>query len=151
MREDSGEAEALPAENDFYGRMRERIMQAKKMSTHGRQQGDPLVYGFTLSFKGEKPVFEEFGNTRFSPEGLPIREPMTDVLTGRSHVSVIMELPGAGQEDIELNATDRKLKLHVDMQKIIFEKEVDLGVDIDPDSVDATLKNGILEIHMRRL
>jgi HSP20 family protein len=88
---------------------------------------------------------------RVAPDGTPIREPLTDILRGESHLSVIMELPGVEGDDIELNTSDTKVTLHVESGNRIYDKEVELGCRVDPSSVEATFKNGILEVRIDRL
>lgn len=154
MGEEEDKKESVRLFNDFFdggekkdilARINRRMADARGLSPHNKRPEDPLIYGLKMTFRAGEPRIEEFGNMRYTANGLPIREPLTDVLKGRTHVSVIMELPGVRQQDIDLKVEANKLYLNVESGNRIYSKEVSLDCIVDPDTVDATFKNGILE------
>ncbi|MBD3389100.1 MAG: Hsp20 family protein [Candidatus Altiarchaeales archaeon] len=117
------------------------------------EPGKSYVYGFTMRTGPDgKPHVEEFGNVP-RPGVEPIsggREPLVDVIDGKEQVSVIAELPGVDKKDIDLNAGERTLSIKVDTEGRKYHKELKLPADVDPDSVKATYKNGILDVKLKR-
>ncbi|MDX1534375.1 MAG: Hsp20/alpha crystallin family protein, partial [Thermoplasmata archaeon] len=78
------------------------------------------------------------------------REPMTDVMDRGDTVSVTVELPGVEKEDIDLRTTPERLTIKVDTEERQYHKEVDLDAPVDPKSVRATYKNGVLDILLKK-
>jgi HSP20 family protein len=115
--------------------------------------GKSYVYGFSMRTGPDgKPVIEEFGNVpRRGGHELPgEREPLVDVIDGKEEVSVIAELPGVDKKDIDLKAGERSLSIIVDTDRRKYHKELKLPADVDPDSVKAAYKNGILDVKLKR-
>lgn len=118
----------------------------------------PFVYGFSIRMGPDGiPHIEEFGNTKprrgmervFS--GLEGREPLTDIIEAEDSISITVELPGVEKEDIDLNATENSLTIHVDTEERKYHKEIDLPAEVDPESTTATYKNGVLDITLKRI
>ena len=66
-------------------------------------------------------------------------------------VKVIAEVPGVDKNDINLNASERKLIISVDTPQRKYYKEVDLPTEVDPQSAKATYKNGVLEVVLKKV
>ena len=115
-------------------------------------KGQPYVYGFTMRVGPDgRPQFQEFGNTKpFRPETLDGREPITDVIEAKDHVAVTLEIPGVDREDINLSATKDRLTVRVDTANRKYFKEVALPVRVKPETTEATYKNGVLDITIKR-
>lgn len=104
---------------------------------------------------------EFFGPTRAKRPG--VREPLTDINETKDQVIVTMELPGASKRDINLEVTSQGIEISAKTKKIMeegnisessftqFKKYMTLPVEVDPDSVDARYKNGILEVKLNKL
>ncbi len=75
---------------------------------------------------------------------------MTDVMDRGDSVSVTVELPGVGKDDIDLRATPDRLAIRVDTPERQYHKSVDLDTPVDPKSVRATYKNGVLDIVLKK-
>jgi HSP20 family protein len=124
-------------------------------------EGGPFVYGFSMRIGPDgKPHFQEFGNVggffgrlRGARPRLPSerREPLTEVIEGENEVSITMELPGVEKKDIDLNLTDSELRVIVDTPTRKYQKYVELPPEIDPETVKATYKNGVLDITIKYL
>jgi len=115
--------------------------------------GRKYVYGFQMhSGPDGKPVLEEFGNVPKPGAQLPSdeREPLVDVIDGKEEVTVIAELPGVNKEAIDLKADNKSLTIKVDNENRRYYKEIELPAKIKPDSVNASYKNGILEVKLKR-
>ena len=110
------------------------------------------VYGFTMKTGPDgKPVIEEFGNIpRHGEEHLPgEREPLVDVIDGKDEVTVIAELPGVDKKDIDLKADVGQLAIKVHTHNRRYHKVLNMPEDVDPDSIKAQYKNGILEVKLK--
>ncbi len=115
---------------------------------------EPMIYGFSMRVGPDgKPHVEEFGNaTRpVVNQEEALREPLTDVIEEADQVKVIVELPGVEKDDIKLSTTENTLDINVDTEHHRFSKEVSLPCDVNPDSANASYKNGVLEISLDRL
>jgi HSP20 family protein len=115
----------------------------------------PLVYGFSVQTSSDgEPVVREVSNTpapaQLTSGGPDDREPLIDVMESDDTVRVIVELPGVRKDDIKIDAHERLLDIEVDNEAKQFRHQVDLPCDIQPDSVKASCKNGVLVISMRR-
>jgi HSP20 family protein len=116
--------------------------------------GNPFVYGFSLRIGPDgKPQIEQFGNTpRPSPE-IAVeggREPITDLIQHPEHYSVTVELPGVEKEDIQVWVADQRLTIKVDTAARRYYKEIDLPGPVKSDTTDATFKNGVLDVTVKR-
>jgi HSP20 family protein len=116
----------------------------------------PMVYGFSIRIGPDGiPHIQEFGNVKRSLGIPPIevtegQEPLTDVIMGKDEIAVTVELPGVAKEDIELNMEDDRLVIHVDTPERKYHKEVELPPDVRSDTIEATYKNGVLDVTIKR-
>jgi len=157
---DEFEDEDFPSlfDGDFHQRIHEHIERImhdafRHIDDLDREQARNYIYGFSMH-TGEdgKPVFEEFGNVpRPGTQHIPgEREPLVDVIGGREDVTVIAELPGVDRKDIELDADLRGLTIDVDAAGRKYHKLIRLPAEVDPDTVQASYKNGVLEVKIKR-
>ena len=130
-------------------RMMEQMMNGSMDLGEGSQ-----VYGVPMHVGPDgRPRMQEFGNVKgpVVPERTAaVREPLMDVIEEKDVVRVILELPGARKEDIEVNNQDVWLDVSVNDPERRFAKRIELPCQIKADSVVARLKNGVLEITMDR-
>ncbi len=86
----------------------------------------------------ERPIKPPLGE---SPN--EVREPLTDVFEDERSVKLIVELPGAKKDDVQLNVSDGQAEVKAKN----FYKVVKLPTDnLNPDKIDATCRNGVLEV-----
>jgi HSP20 family protein len=78
------------------------------------------------------------------------REPLVDTIVNPDTVKVVAELPGVEKPDISLECDGQKLTLKVDTDKRRYYKELELPVEVDPDTSKASYKNGVLELLLTR-
>ncbi len=122
----------------------------------------PFVYGYSFSVGPDgKPVVREFGNVKPSMGGgffgakpkLSVREerePLVDAIVQEDSVKVVAELPGVEKSDIALQCDGRNLTVKVDTDKRRYYKDLELPVEVDPDTSRASYKNGVLELVLTR-
>jgi len=119
------------------------------------------VYGFTIrtgirgSEGGTGLKVEPFGNVR--PDEKTGRatvheviEPPVDVFEEPDHVSVVVELPGVGPDDLSIEVDDDILNIRAERNKKKYHKEVLLPAAFKPEQMTHTCRNGILEIRFQR-
>ncbi|MEK9133147.1 MAG: Hsp20/alpha crystallin family protein [Patescibacteria group bacterium] len=112
------------------------------------------ICGFTVSTGlGQKQSkLETFGNIKKTKEGLKVtetREPVVDMFDEKTHVTLIVELPGVQEKDIELEFTKGVLRLNTTGEKK-YAKEITLPANIDFASKKMSFKNGILELKFNK-
>jgi HSP20 family protein len=140
------------------------LVRERKLPDGGmvREMG-PFVYGYSFSMGPDgKPVIREFGNVKPSLKGGPLgsvkprldvkedREPLVDTIVNPETVKVVAELPGVEKSDISLECDGHRLTLKVDTDKRRYYKELELPVEVDPDTSKASYKNGVLELLLTR-
>ena len=135
------------------------MMRDNKVGEGAEREAGPFVYGYSFSAGiNGKPVIREFGNVKPSlrrgasgmpKAGLDIheqREPLVDTIVLVDVVKVVAELPGVEKSDINLECNGKTLTLRVDSSTRKYYKQLDLPVEVDPDTSKASYKNGVLEL-----
>ncbi len=122
----------------------------------------PFVYGYSMSMGPDgKPVIREFGNvkasrpTAFGPKRARLdvkeeREPLVDLIEEMDAIKVVAEVPGVEKEDIDLKAAENSLTISVDAKARRYYKEVEFPSTVDPESVKASYRNGVLEVTLTK-
>ena len=148
--------------DDFFSEFEEEFRRMQEHMSHlfdEALRGDEhdhlrrYVYGFSMhSDPDGKSVIEEFGNVpREGEDRVPgQREPLVDVIDGKEDVTVIAEIPGVDKRDIDVKADDKTLAISVPNGSGGYHKELDLPAEVDPGTIKAEYKNGILEVKLRR-
>ena len=117
----------------------------------GRLKG---VYGFSVrTGLGGKPVIEQFGNlqeTESGPVVVENREPLMDVFDEGERVLVIAELPGIEEKDVRLSVNGDILDVAASTRDRKYHKEVLLPASVDPESLESSYRNGVLEIRLAK-
>ena len=101
----------------------------------------------SLGLKGKSHLPRLFG----SGKEMDIREPYVDVMDEHDHIKIIAEMPGIKKDDIKLKATktgDIHITAKGDNYK--YEKDLQLDVEIDPNTIKANYNNGVLEIQIKK-
>jgi len=135
---------------------RNLIRERKTDKGYVREFG-PIVYGYSIRVGPDgKPIIREFGNVKpgRKPEIVELseaREPLVDVYEEEEVIKVVAEVPGVEKDDINLNASERKLIISVDTPQRKYYKEVDLPAEVDPKSTKASYKNGVLEVVLKKV
>ena len=119
------------------------------------------VYGFTIrtglrgSEGGTGLKVEPFGNVRQDEKTgratvHEVIEPPVDVFEEPDHVSVVVELPGVGPDDLTLELADDILNIRAERNRKKYRKEVLLPAAFSTEQMTYTCRNGILEIRFQR-
>ena len=116
----------------------------------GRKRG---VVGFSIrvGLGNEAVKVERFGNLRQDEKTgnavvQAVREPMVDVFDEADHVLVVAEMPGIGEEDVQVELKDDILNLSAEHGDQKYRKEVLLPAAFPAESMSRTCRNGIVEI-----
>jgi HSP20 family protein len=115
----------------------------------------PFVYGYSMTVGPDgRPKVREFGNVRspFSGKGLftkPFisseREPLTEVTTLDKDVKVVVEMPGATKENIQIKSYDHSVEVSAAGPRK-YHEVINLPEEADVETAKSVFNNGILEI-----
>lgn len=87
---------------------------------------------------------------RFSKHNLKPREPLVDVFDKGGHVLVVAELPNVREEDLTIKAVGNVLKINAKTPGGRLKREIELPESREYEVLEASLKNGVLEIDLRK-
>ncbi|MFQ5916761.1 MAG: Hsp20/alpha crystallin family protein [Candidatus Binatia bacterium] len=86
-----------------------------------------------------------------APETPEVVEPAVDVFQEEEEVVVVAEVPGVGLEDLEVAVEGNVLSLSTkEGVRRQYKKVIELGSPVAGESLQATCRNGILEIHLKK-
>ncbi|MFQ5838019.1 MAG: archaeal heat shock protein Hsp20 [Thermoplasmata archaeon] len=139
--------------DEIFEDMRKRMEKILSGTLKDIDTAKPFVWGYSFRIGPDgKPQFHQFGDTEVIRPwaGESRREPLTDVIERKDSISITVELPGVEKEDIDLQATPDRLTIRVDNPERRYYKEMNLPAPVDPDSVKATFKNGVLDITLKK-
>ncbi len=117
------------------------------VNTGARAFSKPVVAGMAMGFGPEgKPRIQFFGDNLIGPDGFraPIYEQVLDEKEG--NLRLLVELPGVEKEDVQISALEDKVTLEAAKGERMYRTEIVLQRDIDPDSGEASYKNGLLDV-----
>lgn len=78
-------------------------------------------------------------------------EPLLDMYVDDANVTVVAELHGVDKDYIQIRTTEDKLTISVNTPKRGYFKELSLPAKVDLKSWTSSLKNGVLEIRLKKL
>ncbi len=124
----------------------------------GRLRG---VYGINvktgLGDRGQQELkVEPFGNVHPKKPGKPgkpaedVREPLVDVHEEEDHVLVLAEIPGASEDNVQVELAGDQLNIEAKRGETRYRKEVVLPESFAKDQMEWNCKNGILQIRLQR-
>ncbi|MFH1141631.1 MAG: Hsp20/alpha crystallin family protein [Chloroflexota bacterium] len=88
---------------------------------------------------------------RPAPSAAEVVEPPVDVFTEEQQVVIVADVPGVGLEDLELRVEDSVFSLAAKpLARRNYRKQVTLTAEVDPASLSATCRNGVLEVRIAR-
>jgi HSP20 family protein len=112
------------------------------------------IFGVSVrTLQGGKPVFETFGNIKKTPKGPvveEVREPIVDLFDEKSHVRLIVELPGVSDEGLSIELKGDILNLNAASKERQYAKEILLPCPVKQESLQKSFHNGILEITIEK-
>jgi len=110
------------------------------------------VYGVRVSVLGGQTRVEPFGNIRPSargPDVADVREPLIDVFDEEGEVMIVAELPGASDDQIEVEIEGDVLSLKSGGGRR-YAKEILLPCAVDAKSLTRAFRNGLLELKVKK-
>lgn len=112
----------------------------------------PRVYGFTLEFGPEgKAKFAELAGKPSIQKPTPkVHDPFVEVINGKDQVTLITEVPGVDQKHLHLKPYAKQVSMRVSDPDRMLSKTIALPMEVDPESMSYSLKNGILEITLKK-
>lgn len=139
--------------DEIMAEMDEMLRQMMEEMQNGPREFRPFVYGFSMSQRpGEEPEIREFGNIQPDYEGRRVdmaRRPLVDVFESDDKVHVIAEMPGVEKEDINVEYIEGGLLISGQRGDQRYEEKVELPCPVDPESAEATYRNGVLEVTLQ--
>jgi len=117
------------------------------------RQGDATITGHirTRGLLGEQEyhigtVGKPTMRGKSAPEPPEVGEPPVDVFDEGSHITIIADVPGVGLEDLELTIHERTFGLSTRATaRRGYRKELHLTAEVEPASLQASCRNGVLE------
>jgi len=108
-------------------------------------------YSIRVGIGNEGIKVERFGNLRKDEKTgkavvHPVREPLVDLFDEADHVLVLVEMPGMGSGDVQLELRDDILTIAAEKGDQKYRKEVLLPSAFLPANMSHTCRNGILEV-----
>jgi HSP20 family protein len=101
-----------------------------------------------------KPRIRESNARQWPQDELEIsdeQEPLVDIIEEGNLVVVLAALPGVNKDDIDLGLTENILTFCVDSVDFEWYDELKLPSRVNPKSAQASFKNGVLKIKMKKL
>ena len=109
----------------------------------------PLSYSYrvVIDQDGQRKVTERYDDRTVQNKVAADNDgPLIDVLEQEEKVRVIMHVPGASREDVDLECKDRSLMVKVENASCSMMREVPLPCTVVPSSAIAECRNGVLEV-----
>lgn len=122
-----------------------RIHSGPIKRTHGRRR---RLYTKKPLIKGVETRQESFAPAAVKP--IEEREPIVDIFEDEETVTVMAELPGVTEKDIEWDVEGGTLTIKTNISERKYYKEIDLPKAVEKKGAKSTYRNGILEIKMRK-
>jgi len=133
------------------------ISQAGEFEIPGLGEKGKGIFGFSIrplaGGEGESTVkVQPFGNIHKTEQGVAVeeaREPVVDVLEEGDQIRVIAELPGVSESEIRHEINGDVLTISTEGDRA-YSAEVLLPAAADPESVESSYNNGILELRLKK-
>ena len=120
-------------------------------------KGAKAVYGLSIKLgglAGESPQVETFGNIKKDEKGAPVveevREPLVDVFDEADKITIIAEIPGVEEKNIQIEVKDDIIELKAEDSDKKYHKEVLLPSKVKKESLCSTYRNGVLKITLTK-
>lgn len=115
------------------------------------QGTNPFVFGFQMSVGPDgKPTIQRFGNPTDDFDAPPHLEPLVDVIDEGDDVIVVAELPGVEKDEINVKIKGTRLTIHVENPDRPYHKEIELPSRVRKDEAKSSIRNGVLEVRLKK-
>jgi HSP20 family molecular chaperone IbpA len=133
--------------SDAFRRIQELLEQMIRESMeNGNGTARPM--GFTIVIRGSGPF--PVGLAGQGPENGGALDPLVEVHEGDEEVLVLGELPGISEDQVMLDLEGDVLRISATDGARNFVGRASLP-PVDPDSLSASCRNGVLEVRLRRI
>jgi HSP20 family protein len=98
-------------------------------------------------------VIQKFGNKFPEQPGermTPRFEPLVDVIDEKEEVIVVADLPGVEKDQVKVSVRGKILTLDVSNPERPYHREVELPAKIKKDEAKSALRNGVLEVRLKK-
>ena len=159
-------AEALSSQEGFRSRLeelRERLIAAGgketlsdlewkrgavKVTGHLRTRGILGDQEFHIGTMGKR---HEEGEQPSAGQPEQASEPPVDILDEGKLVRIVADVPGVSLDDLALDVGKRRVTISTrDTSRRSYRKELRLDTEVDPASMRASCRNGVLEVYLRK-
>ena len=154
-----------PNINEFIKHLMNQFNNLKEfMESNTLEPSQPIVWGWSTHIGSDGvPHIRQFGNFdlqdpkfKHSLEEITPRnkfEPFYDIIVDdeTNEIVIIVEVPGISKEELELYATDDAISLKSSNPQYNYDLTIPLKQEVDPQSMKATLNNGVLELKAKRV
>jgi HSP20 family molecular chaperone IbpA len=132
--------------SDAFRRLQEILEQ---MIRESMEEGNFMVrpVGFTIIIRGTGPF--PLGQAVQAPENGGTLEPRIEVHEGEEEVRVLGELPGISGDQVRFDLEEGVLRISATDGARNYLGQATLP-PVDPESLSASLRNGVLEVRLRR-
>lgn len=79
------------------------------------------------------------------------RQPLFDVFEEENHLTVLSEMPGIDEKDVNIEADENTITITAENSTKKYLKKVWLPTSIKKDTVKSTYRNNILQIRLEKL
>jgi len=132
---------------DSFRKLQEFLEQMIRESIEqGNIGGRPL--GFTIVIRGGGPFPP--GQFGLSPGNGGTLEPHIEVHEGEGEILVLAELPGMSEDQVRFDLEEGALRIAASDGARQFVGRAEIP-PVDPDSLRASCRNGVLEVRFRRI
>ncbi len=114
---------------------------------------NPFVFGFSMKVGPDgKPIIQRFGNAPVDDGSklTPHLEPLVDVIEESDEIVVVAEVPGVEKDEIKVRIKGRTLTIEVNNSERPYHKSLELPSKVKKDDAKSALRNGVLEIRLRK-
>lgn len=133
--------------SDAYRKLQEFLEQ---MIRESMEQGNFIArpMGFTIVIRGGGPFpAGQFGP---APENGGALEPLIEVHEEEEEILVLAELPGVSEDQVRFDLEEGALRIAASDGARRFMGRAEIP-PVDPDSLRASCRNGVLEVRFRRI
>ena len=110
---------------------------------------NPFTFGFSMRVGPDgKPMMQRFGNTPGTEEHT--LEPLVDVVEEDDEIIVVAEVPGVERDEIKVKIKGTLLTIHADNPERPYHKEIELPSKVQKDEAKSAIRNGVLEIRLKK-
>jgi len=115
------------------------------------------IFGFSVKTlaggEGPSVSVRPFGNIHKTDKGVAVeqaREAVVDLFEEDDDIRVIAELPGISEDAIKYEIKGDVLRIWTEGERQ-YDTEVLLPTEVDSENAESTYKNGILELHLKKI